>query len=242
MTDPRTAPTRALAALALALVVGFASFAHANVNAGLRAIDAGDFEAAIAAFESVIASDADNARAHLLLARAAVYAAGELPADADAEREALFQRAADAAERATRLAPDDPDAHFEVARALGRLAQYRGVLQSLNLASRVSNALDRTLELDPDHAAAWHARGLFHHDVPWIAGGRGGLVIPSFTRAIEIEPSVISHRLAFAQVLVDRGDAAAARAQLEVAVTLRARTYLDRQDLEAVRALLAELQ
>jgi hypothetical protein len=78
------------------------------------------------------------------------------------------------AARATDLAPEEPDAHFEVARALGRLAQYRGVLQSLNLAARVERALERTLELDPEHAGAWHARGLFHHDVPWIAGGRRG--------------------------------------------------------------------
>lgn len=242
MIHPRTALARSLVAALLALVIAAAGLAHADVGAGLRAIDQGDFGAAIAAFEAAIAADADDARAQLLLARAAVYAAGELPQDAAAEREALFQRAADAAERAVRLAPDDPDAHFEVARALGRLAQYRGVLQSLNLASRVANALDRTLALDPDHAPAWHARGLYHHDVPWIAGGRGGLVIPSFERAIAIEPDEITHRLAFAQVLVDRGDTAAARAQLEVAVTLRATSYLDRQDLEAARALLDELR
>ena len=233
---------RSLAASLLVAFVGASSFAFADVGAGLRAIDQGDFEGAIGAFEAAIAADADDARAHLLLARAAVYAAAELPEDADAEREALFARAADMADRAVDLAPEDPDAHFEVARALGRLAQYRGVLQSLNLAARVERALERTLELDPDHAAAWHARGLFHHDVPWIAGGRRGSVAPSFERAIALEPDEITHRLAFAQVLVDRDDAAGAIAQLEVAVALRAPTYLERKDLEAARALLAELR
>jgi len=229
-------------ALATVLLGGLLGAALGNVDAGLRLIDQGDFQGAIRAFEDAVTSDDRDARAHYLLARAAVYAAGALPDDDDEGREALFQRAADAAQRATRLAPDDPAAHFEVARALGRLAQYRGVLQSLNLASRVSNELDRTLELDPEHAGAWHARGLFHHDVPWIAGGRGGLVVPSFERAIAIEPDEITHRLAFARVLVDRGDEARALEHLRVAVTLRASSYLDRQDLEAARALLAELE
>ena len=233
---------RALVGATLALVLGLASLAQADVGAGLRLIDQGDFQGAIGQFEAAIASDDRDARAHYLLARAAVYTAGALPSDDETGREALFERAADAAQRATRLAPDDAAAHFEVARALGRLAQYRGVLQSLNLASRVSSALDRTLELDPEHAGAWHARGLFHHDVPWIAGGRGGLVLPSFERAIAIEPGEITHRLAFARVLVDRGDEARALEQLRVAVTLRATSYLDRQDLEAARALLAELE
>ncbi len=233
---------RTFAASLLVALVGASSVAFADVGTGLRAIDQGDFEGAIGAFEAAIAVDGDDARAHLLLARAAVYAAAELAEDADAEREALFARAADMAERAADLAPEDPDAHFEVARALGRLAQYRGVFQSLNLAAQVERALERTLELDPDHAAAWHARGLFHHDVPWIAGGRRGSVAPSFERAIAIEPDEITHRLAFAQVLVDRDDAAAAIVQLEVAVGLRAATYLDRQDFEAAQALLAELR
>lgn len=239
--SPRTL-AHTIAAPLLVALFGAVGVAFADVGAGLRAIDQGDFEGAIAAFEAAIAADAEDARAHLLLARAAVYAAAELAAEADAEREALFARAADTAERAVDLAPEDPDAHFEVARALGRLAQYRGVLQSLNLAARVERALERTLELDPDHAAAWHARGLFHHDVPWIAGGRRGSVAPSFERAIALEPDAISHRLAFAQVLVDRDDVAAAIAQLEVAVALSAPTYLDRKDLEAARALLAEVR
>ncbi|MFN2322044.1 MAG: hypothetical protein ABR510_03700 [Trueperaceae bacterium] len=231
-----------LAAALLVAFVGAFGVAFADVGVGLRAIDQGDFEGAIGAFEAAIAANDDDARAHLLLARAAVYAAAELPEDADADREALFARAADMADRAVRLAPGEPDAHFEVSRALGRLAQYRGVLQSLSLAARVERALERTLELDPDHAAAWHARGLFHHDVPWIAGGRRGSVAPSFERAIVLEPDEITHRLAFAQVLVDRDDFAAAIAQLEVAVGLRAATYLERKDLEAARALLAELR
>ena len=61
-------------------------------------------------------------------------------------------------------------------------------------------------------------------------------MIPSFVRVTAIEPDEITHRLAFARVLVDRRDVAVAHSQLEVAVTLRARGSLDQQDLEAAQA------
>jgi tetratricopeptide (TPR) repeat protein len=131
-TTHRSPLARTLAASLLVALLAAFGLAFADVGVGLRAIDQGDLAGAIEAFEAAIAADSDDATAHLLLGRAAVYAAAELAEDADTEREALFARAAAIADRAAELAPEDPDAHFEVARALGRLAQYRGVLQSLN--------------------------------------------------------------------------------------------------------------
>ncbi len=230
---------RIIALTAMALLLASAS---ASVPEGNRLVDEGRFAEAAEAFEAVLSRNADDARAHYLLARALVYQADGLPDDEADAKEALFDRAAEHAERATELAPENPDAHFEVARALGRLAQYRGVLQSLNLASRVAAALDRTLELDDEHAGAWHARALFHHEVPWIAGGRGGRVVPSFERAIEIEPDVLTHRVEFARVLIERDALEAAVEQLEVALTLTPRTYHDRQDLAQAEALLEQVR
>ena len=222
-----------LAAL-LAVLLGSAL---ASVPAGLRLVDEGRFVEAMETFETVVERSPADVRAYYLLARAAVYAADALPEGEDAAKEALFDRAAEYAELAVERAPDDPHAHFEVARSLGRLAQYRGVLASLNLAGRVSDALDRTLALDPEHAGAWHARALFHVEVPWIAGGRSGQVVPSFERAIAIEPDVLTHRVEFARVLIDRGETEAAMEQLEVALTLTPRSYFDRQDFETAQAL-----
>jgi tetratricopeptide (TPR) repeat protein len=213
----------------------------AQVGLGERLVDEGRFEEALAAYDRAVSEGPGDARAHLRMARAAVYLADSLAAGADAEKQRLFSLAAERAERAVTLAPDDPDAHFEVARALGRLAQYRGVLASLNLAGRVLTALERAIELDPDHAGSWHALGLFHHEVPWIAGGRSGRVVPSFLRAIALEPDVLSHRVAFAQVLIARNDPAGATAHLDHAARLTPRTYHDRQDAQRVRELRASL-
>ena len=225
-----------------ALVAVLLGSALASVPAGLRLVDEGRFVEAMETFETVIERSPADVRAYYLLARAAVYAADALSEGEDAAKEALFDRAAEHAELAVERAPDEPHAHFEVARSLGRLAQYRGVLASLNLAGRVADALDRTLELDPEHAGAWHARALFHVEVPWIAGGRSGQVVPSFERAIAIEPDVLTHRVEFARVLIDRGETEAAREQLEVALAITPRTYFDRQDLATAEALREQLR
>jgi tetratricopeptide (TPR) repeat protein len=237
-TAPRSRPQPRFAALVALAAFVLTGAALATVEAGDGLVDEGRFAEAIEVYQQVLEARPDDARAHYRLARAAVYRADALPGGDDDAKEALFDLAASHATRASRLAPDDADAHFEVARALGRLAQYRGVLASLNLASRVASALDRALELDPEHAGAWHARALYHHEVPWIAGGRSGLVLPAFRRAIDIEPDVIAHRLELAKVLIARGDEAAAAEALRVAVSLTPRTYLDREDLEEARGLL----
>jgi tetratricopeptide (TPR) repeat protein len=235
---PRTAWRSHHVVLVWFLLVGTVS---AQVGVAERLIDEGRFEEALAAYDRAVTERPGDARAHLRMARAAVYAADALPAGADAEKQRLFSLAAERAERAVALAPTDPDAHFEVARALGRLAQYRGILASLNLAGRVLTALERALELDANHAASWHALGLFHHEVPWIAGGRSGRVVPSFLRAIALEPDVLSHRVAFAEVLIDRQDPGGAAEHLDHAVRLTPRTYHDRQDAQRARELRASL-
>ncbi len=223
--------------LALLLAVLVFAAAHAQVGAGDRLVDQGRFEDAVALYDDAIAADASNAAAYRQRARAQVLWADDLPGGEDAAKQRLYDLAIADAEQAVALAPDDPVAHLEVARALGRAAQYRGVLASLNVAARVADELDLVLELDPDNAAAWHARALYHHEVPWIAGGRAGLVVPSLERAIELEPDAISHRVAFAGVLIDREMYDAAAAQLDAALALTPRSYLDELDLEEARAL-----
>jgi tetratricopeptide (TPR) repeat protein len=218
-----------------------ATLGWAQLSVGDRLVDEGRFQEALDAYQVVIDREPSNARAHYQLARAAVYLADTMLEGDRATREGWFNRAASAAERAVELAPSDPNAHFEVARALGRLAQYRGVLQSLSLAGRVAKALDDALALDPGHAPSWHARALFHRDVPWIAGGRTGQIVPAFLNAIAAEPDAITHRLELARVYIERNDLAAAREQLNVAIALPADTYFARLDLAAAREALAQL-
>jgi tetratricopeptide (TPR) repeat protein len=96
---------------------------------------------------------------------AAVYA-GALERDA-ARAEALLLEATALAERATRAAPDYANAHYCHAFALGRYSQRISVLKALGegLAPRVRRSLERALELEPSHADAHLALGLFHAEI-----------------------------------------------------------------------------
>jgi len=238
VTEPLRSFVRVLAGTLLLALVPLTA---AQVAAGDALVDEGDFRRAIAAYDRALTTDANDAVALYQRSRAQVYLADDDVSLSDEEREALYDAAVADAERAVALAPDSADAHFELARALGRTAQFRGVLQSLNLAARMSDELDETLSLDPEHAGAWHARALWHVEVPWIAGGRAGQVVPSFERAIAIEPDVISHRVAFAGVLIDREMFDAAAEHLDAALSIPPRTYLDGMDLEEAQELRARL-
>ena len=238
MTDPFRRAVRPLIGL---LLLALVPFALAQVRVGDALVDEGDFAAAVDAYSEVLDGRPDHVEALYQRSRAQVYLADDDPSLSDEAREALYEAALADAERAVELAPDEAEAHFELARALGRTAQFRGVLQSLNLAARMSDALDRAIELDPDHAGAWHARALWHVEVPWIAGGRQGQVEPSFERAIEIEPDVIGHRVAYAEVLLDREAFDRAAEQLAAALALEPSTYLDAKDLALAEELSARL-
>ncbi|ADI15733.1 tetratricopeptide repeat protein [Truepera radiovictrix] len=217
------------------LLFALAVSAHAQSADGDRLFAAGDYAAAAAAYLAAAEADPEDAAALYHAARARTYQARETAGEAAV---ALYEEAVAHARRATELAPDDPEAHFALARAWGRLAQYRGVLESLNLATLIKRELDRTLELDPDHDGALHALALWHTNVPWVFGGRTEQVRPLFERAIAINPTVL-HHLEYGETLLALGDPEAARRQLELALELPAPTAADRAEQARARELLA---
>lgn len=214
------------------------SLVLATVADGDRAYDAGDYQRAIAEYQEAFEQRSSNIQALYKLAKAKTALAGTL---SGAEAERLYEAAAAHAREAIAAAPDEAEAHFELGRALGRLAQFKGILQSLNLAAEVKSSLERAIELKPDHSGAHHALALWHLEVPWIAGGRSAQVRPLFDRAIEIDPSAITHRVDYGEALIRLGDKDAAKALLEAALSLPALTAQDQQDHEKARQLLADL-
>ncbi len=215
-----------------------ASLVFATVADGDRAYDAGDYLRAIAEYQEAYEQRSSNIQALYKLAKAKTALAGTL---SGTEAERLYEEAAVHAREAIAAVPAEAEAHFELARALGRLAQFKGILQSLNLAGEVKSSLERAIELDPSHSGAYHALALWHLEVPWIAGGRSGQVGPLFERAIELDPVAITHRVDYGEALIRLGDKDAARMQLELALSLAAVTAQDQEDHEKARQLLTEL-
>lgn len=216
-----------------------ASSAFADITAGDQAFNEGDYQAAITAYQDSLA-DADVAvqvKAYYKLAKAMTFRAAELSGD---EAVRMYEVAADQARQAIELDPEEPNGYFELARALGRLAQFRGVLQSLSLAGKVKDALETTLELDPNHDGAMHALALWHLEVPWIAGGRTGEIKPLFEQAIRLDPFSIIHHTDYGEALLRLGEPEAAKEQLEAALSLPATTAAERADQARAQQLYEE--
>lgn len=82
-------------------------------------------------------------------------------------RLAIFQEAAQRAQQHAQAHPATPGAWYWQAYALGRYSQGISVAKALaqGLGSRVKEALERTIELQPRHADAHVALGAFHAEV-----------------------------------------------------------------------------
>lgn len=100
---------------------------------------------------------------------------------------------------ACRTVPRHANAWYCHAFALGRYAQRISVLKALGegIGGKVRTALERTLELEPDHADACIALGAYHAEIidkvgalagKLTYGADKGVAVRQFERAIELNP------------------------------------------------------
>lgn len=138
----------------------------------------------------------------------------------EARRLALLQEAATRAEHQVQLHPDDPNAHYVVALALGRYAQCISVAKALaqGLGPRVKKLLELTIHLQPGHVEAHVSLGAFHADVidkvgPLIGsmtyGVRRETSLSLLNRALTLAPqaAIVMTEYAHALRLLDSADA-----------------------------------
>lgn len=106
----------------------------------------------------------------------------------EARRLALLLEAATRAEHHTHLQPDNPNAHYLMALALGRYAQCISVAKALaqGLGPRVKKVLELTIDLAPEHVEAHVGLGAFHADVI----DKVGALIGSMTYGVRRETSL----------------------------------------------------
>ncbi len=105
----------------------------------------------------------------LILAADAIVEYGNWGAPAN-EKEKLFEKARKYAEKATSLQPDNGRAWYVAGAAIGRLAQYKGIVQSLFMLGDFDKNINKAIELlqDPLYKSfALIASGMRYRDVPW---------------------------------------------------------------------------
>jgi tetratricopeptide (TPR) repeat protein len=104
--------------------------------------------------------------AHVVVNKASGIYADYLEED-DETRQSIYTAGIERAEAALGSDADNPNAHYFHAFHLGRYSQSISVAKALaqGLGGRIKKSLDRTIELEPEHAEAHTALGLYHAEV-----------------------------------------------------------------------------
>lgn len=162
----------------------------------------------------------------------------------DAERESYYARGEQLARLAVKADSNSADAHFALAKALGRVALSKGKRDKVKYAGVVHDEAREALRLDQTNAGAMHVYGMWNAEIMrlsrierWAARNLlGGGVLGEASwdnaqsyleHAAAIEPSRITHRLDLAGVYADRGETAKAREQYEMIARLPLADYND---------------
>jgi tetratricopeptide (TPR) repeat protein len=193
--------------------------------------------------------DSEAAEAYATAAKyTSVYASNQ----PENKQGALYERAEALARKAVAQSPNNAKAHFEIARAVGRLSQLRGVAQAIfqGLAPQIKEELEKAIGLNPKAAEAMAALGLWHAEVSakgagWLYGADNSKTVPLFEQAIKLEPDVVIHRVEYAKALLlidSNKNKDAARKQLEIAITFKPSDAAERFDLLHAKADLEKLK
>jgi len=123
-----------------------------------------------------------------------------------ASREQHFTAGSELAERALAINEASPDAHFARFCNKGELARIDGEsLSALVALSGLMADLDRTLELEPDHAEALASKGIMLIRLPRVFGGDASKGEEMLRRVLVLDPEAVSTRLVLAERCDGRG-------------------------------------
>jgi tetratricopeptide (TPR) repeat protein len=166
----------------------------------------------------------------------------------------LYQEAAARAEAAISVLPEWANSHYLYAYALGRYSQEISVLEALaqGFGGKIKAALDRALELEPEHAEAHIAMGTYHAEIVSKVGAILGALtygaskdaaIVHYQKAIRLHPkSAIAH-VEFADgllLLYGRSRRSDARRHYSDACALNACDAMEQLCIELAKSRLEE--
>jgi len=169
-----------------------------TIQEAWRCFHAGDFQRA------TVLSEQCGQLAHAPANKAAGIYATYLEED-DTTRQAIYMQAIERAENAIEALPDDPNSHYFHAFNLGRYSQSISIVKALSqgIGGKIQTSLQNTLELQPDHAEAHTALGMYHAEIiskvgkmigKMTYGASAAKALKHFDTALELTPdSPIAH-------------------------------------------------
>jgi len=168
------------------------------IRAAWRGFHSGDFQ------QATELSEQCGLLAHAAGNKATGIYATYLEPD-ESVKQACFLSAVKRAEAAIETLPDDANSHYFHAFNLGRYSQSISIVKALSqgLGGKIQSSLQTTLELEPEHAEAHTAMGMYHAEViskvgkllgKMTYGASAAKALEHFDRALELTPdSPIAH-------------------------------------------------
>lgn len=223
--------------------------ADEHIVIGDSLYDLYDYAGSIEKYRSACLLDSGSFEAYWKLGRS-LNLKGET-AERDSQL-SIFEEARDAEKRALRLDDNSADAHFQLARALGKIALFKGVFKSSSLAKQVRDECLRALEIDSLHDGTWHILGRWHREVGKkakilrIPMGLGGAnredALAFMQKALEINPENINHHLEMGHTYRRFKMFDQARSEYRQCLDLPAEGPLDKKYQEEAKKSLDEME
>ena len=219
--------------------------------AALRAADA------LAHYEAAVSQDSAGYEALWKASRSLADLAEYEPDKS--KRADMYLRAERLARLAVEANPDDAEAHFHLARAVGRVALSKGPKDRVKYGKIVRDEALETLRLDPDHPGGLHVMGMWHAEVRRLPGIArffaksflGGQILGSakweeavrlLSRAVEVDPQRLAHHLDLARIYRDIDQPDQARVHYQHVIDGAATDYNDEHYKAEARDELTKLK
>ncbi len=154
----------------------------------------GNIDESIRIAEGVLLADPRNVEALLFLSRAWLTY-GYIEAGTKDELIRAFENGMKEGEKAVKIAPDNPDAHFFYVANLASLGDTKGLFNSLFMLPEVRRELDTILKLDPNHPEGLAMNGALYFYLPKLLGGDLHISEIYLKRSLGVDPHLSSARL-----------------------------------------------
>lgn len=134
------------------------------------------------------------------------------------DRLSAYEKGKQMAKNALTLDDSQAEAHFVYAMNLGSEAKLKGITAGMLHLDEIVRHVRRTIELQPDHAAALQMLGGLLAELPWFAGGDEKAAKRYLRDAIRIDGNYTKARIFLAKLYLKEGNTQAAIDQLQAVI------------------------